>query len=146
MFRVVPRFRATALSLVAVGVTTVLCSRVVPVNATTAAMAYLLVILFIGTVATLSEGIIASFAAMLLFNYYFLPPIGKFTISDPQNWIALFAFLTVALVSSKLSTNFRRQQEKLLNSQREIERLYALSRSMLLGDSGARSGGSSSTR
>ena len=75
-------------------------------------MAYLLVILFVGTFATLSEGIIASVAAMLPFNYFFLPPIGKFTISDPQNWIALFAFLTVALVSSKLSTNFRRQQDK----------------------------------
>jgi two-component system, OmpR family, sensor histidine kinase KdpD len=136
MFRVVPRLRATGLSLVAVGLTTVLCSRFIPVNATTAAMAYLLVILFVGTVATLSEGIIASFVAMLAFNYYFLPPVGKFTISDPQNWIALFAFLTVALVSGKLSTNFRRQQEKLINSQREIERLYALSRSMLLGDSG----------
>ena len=74
MSRVVPRFRATALSLIAVGLTTVLCSRVAPVNATTAAMAYLLVILFIGTVATLSEGIIASFGAMLLFNYFFLPP------------------------------------------------------------------------
>lgn len=136
MFWVVPRFRSTAVSLVAVALTTVLFSRVIPVNATTAAMAYLLVILFVGAVATLSEGIIASVAAMLTFNYFFLPPVGKFTIADPQNWIALFAFLTVALVSSKLSMNFRRQQEELITSRLEIERLYALSRSMLLGDSG----------
>jgi two-component system, OmpR family, sensor histidine kinase KdpD len=136
MFWVVPRFRSTAVSLVAVALTTVLFSRVIPVNPTTAAMAYLLVILFVGAVATLSEGIIASVAAMLTFNYFFLPPIGKFTIADPQNWIALFAFLTVALVSSKLSMNFRRQQEELITSRLEIERLYALSRSMLLGDSG----------
>ncbi len=136
MFRVVPRFRATAVSLLAVGFITVVFTRVVSVNQTTAALAFLLVILFVGAFASLTAGVIASVAAMLAFNYFFLPPIGKFTIADPQNWIALFAFLTVALVSSKLSTNFRRQQEELIRNQREIERLYALSRSMLMGDSG----------
>ena len=38
-----------------------------------------------------------------LFNYFFLPPVGTFTIADPQNWVALFAFLAVSLVASNLS-------------------------------------------
>ena len=37
-----------------------------------------------------------SVAAMLTLKYYFLPPIHTFTISDPQNWVALFAFLATA--------------------------------------------------
>ena len=38
-----------------------------------------------------------SVVAMLAFNYYFLPPVGTLTVADPQNWVALFAFLVVAV-------------------------------------------------
>ena len=40
---------------------------------------------------------------MLCLNFFFLPPVGTFTIADPQNWVALFAFLAVSLVASNLS-------------------------------------------
>jgi len=30
---------------------------------------------------------------MFSYNYFFLPPGGQFTIAEPQNWMALFAFL-----------------------------------------------------
>jgi two-component system, OmpR family, sensor histidine kinase KdpD len=132
MLRVLPRLRSTALSLLAVAVTTVLISRVVPVNATTAGLLYLLEILLIATVATLVESVMASLAAALCFNVFFLPPIGRLTIADPQNWVALMAFLVTALVASKLSAGLRARQAEMLEAQRNIERLYALSRSMLL--------------
>lgn len=132
MLRVLPRLRATAGSLVAVVLTTILISRVVPVNATTAGLLYLLEILLIATVASLAESVIASVAASLVFNFYFLPPIGRFTVSDPQDWVALLVFLATALVASKLSADLRARQAAMLQSQRDIERLYALSRSMLL--------------
>ena len=48
-------------------------------------------------------------AARCLYNYFFLPPIGSFTIADPQNWIALFAFLASAIFISKISESERRQ-------------------------------------
>ena len=32
---------------------------------------------------------------MLALNFFFLPPIGTFTIADPQNWIALVVFLDI---------------------------------------------------
>ena len=35
---------------------------------------------------------------MLILNFFFLPPVGTFTIADPQNWIALIVFLVVAVV------------------------------------------------
>lgn len=132
MPRVLPRLRSTALSLLAVGLTTVLIGRVVPVNAITAGLLYLLEILLIATVATLVESVIASLAAALCFNVFFLPPIGRLTIADPQDWVALLAFLVTALVASKLSTGLRARQAEMLEAQRNIERLYALSRAMLL--------------
>jgi len=134
MPRVLPRLRSTALSLLAVGLTTVLISRVIPVNATTAGLLFLLEILLIATVATLVESVIASIAAALCFNVFFLPPVGRLTIADPQNWVALMAFLVTALVASKLSTGLRARQAEMLEAQRNIERLYALSRAMLLAD------------
>ena len=137
MPRVLLRPGAIALSLAAVAATTFLISRIVSVNATTAGLLFLLEILLIATVASLVESVIASVAAALCFNIYFLPPIGRLTVADPQNWIALLAFLATALVASKLSVGLRARQAEMLEAQRDIERLYALSRSMLLAsDSG----------
>ena len=44
-----------------------------------------------------------SVVAMLSFSFCSLPPVGTWTIADPQNWVALFAFLAVSLVASNLS-------------------------------------------
>jgi two-component system sensor histidine kinase KdpD len=72
-----------------------------------------------------------SVVAMLVFNYEFLPPIGKFTIADPQNWVALGAFLVTSLVGSQLSARIRRQAEEAHSRRREIERLYKFSQKLL---------------
>jgi two-component system, OmpR family, sensor histidine kinase KdpD len=71
---------------------------------------------------------------MLCFNFYFLPPFGKFSIADPQNWVALFAFLATALVASHLSDREKQQAGDAKRRQRETEQLYALSRAILLTD------------
>src|SRR5580693_7562234 len=96
-------------SLVVVAAITFTCRHLIPVNSTTAGFAYLLGILAIAATWGLIESIIASIAAMLCFNFYFLPPVGMFTIADPQNWVALFAFLTTALVASHLSDREKKQ-------------------------------------
>ena len=62
-----------ALALVAA--TTFFFSRVVPVNAATAGFFYLVAILLIATKGGLVESTIASVAAMLCINFFFLPPV-----------------------------------------------------------------------
>ena len=69
---------------------------------------------------------------MLCFNYFFLPPIGTFTIADPQNWVALFAFLATSLTASQLSARAKRRTKEAIDRQHEMERLYSLSRALLL--------------
>lgn len=123
-----------AAGLVAIAAITFICSRVIPVNATTAGFAYLLGILAIAATWGLIESVIASVAAMLCFNFFFLPPVGMFTIADPQNWVALFAFLATALVASHLSDREKKQADEAKGRQRETEQLYALSRAILLTD------------
>jgi two-component system sensor histidine kinase KdpD len=132
-------------SLVVVAAITFTCRHVIPVNSTTAGFAYLLGILAIAATWGLIESIIASIAAMLCFNFYFLPPVGMFTIADPQNWVALFAFLTTALVASHLSDREKKQADDAKGRQRETEQLYALSRAILLTDP-AQSVGSQAAR
>ena len=115
-----------------VAATDFVCYRIFKVNATTAGFAFLLDVLAIATAWGLIEATIASVAAMLCFNYFFLPPIGQFTIADPQNWIALFAFLVTALIASHVSDREKRQAYEAKARQRETEQLYALSRFILL--------------
>jgi len=103
-----------------------------PVNETTAGFAYLLAILFIAGRWGLAESIAASLTAVLAYNYFFLPPIGKLTIADPQNWVALFAFLATAITASHFSRQARMRTIEATERQKEMETLYAFSRSILL--------------
>jgi two-component system sensor histidine kinase KdpD len=92
----------------------------------------LLAILGISTYWGLAEAMVASVAAVLGFNLMFLPPVGKLTIQDPQNWVALLAFLVTAVTASQLSARARRRTAEAEERRLEIERLYALVQSMML--------------
>jgi two-component system sensor histidine kinase KdpD len=106
--------------------------KVLPVNATTASLTYLLLVLVIASAWGLYQAIFVSITATLFFNFFFLPPFGTFTIADPQNWIALMAFLATAVIASELSNRAQRQTAVAVAQGREVERLYALSRAVLL--------------
>ena len=118
--------------LAIVAAITILFVRFVPVNAATVGFAYLLAILFIGARWGLMEAIVGALAGAVSFNYFFLPPVHTFSIADPQNWVALFAFLATSITASHFSTQARHHTLDALDRQREMERLYALSRSILL--------------
>ena len=105
--------------------------RVFHVNATTVALSLLLAILVVSTIWGAAVSIFMSVAAMLAFNYYFLPPIRTLTIADPQNWVALFAFLVTAVLGSQLSARARREMEEANRRRVEVEKLYEFSQKLL---------------
>src|ERR1700730_6763041 len=76
--------------LILAGITFFYRRIITDVNSTTVALTFLLAILGVATAWGLLEAIVSSVAGMLCFNFFFLPPIGTFTIADPQNWVALF--------------------------------------------------------
>lgn len=104
-------------------------------NATTIALLYLLVILLIATRWGLRYAAPLSVLATLLFNFYFLPPLGTFTIADPQNWVALFAFLATGTVASRLAERARREAQNANQRRVELEQLYEFSQALLATDS-----------
>ncbi len=123
---------AGALGLIAA--VTFAYSRVLRVNATTVALTFLLAILGIATWWSLVEAVVASVIAVLSFNYFFLPPLGTLTIADPQNWVALTAFLVTAVAASQLSAAAKRRAAEAVERRAEMERLYNLSRALMMAD------------
>jgi len=87
------------------------------VNSTTVALSLLLVVLAAATFFGRNPALVASFFAMLSFNFFFLPPLHTWTISDPQNLVAWAAFTITAIVAGEMSAYARRRA-------RESERLY----------------------
>ena len=128
-----PDLRRLAMALAAVGLLALAFTRLTPaVNAATVAMSFLIVVLLVAATAHLWVAVTTSVAAVLVFNFFFLPPVGTFTIADPENWIALVAFLVVSLVASHLSAVGRVRTLEAVARRDELGRLFDLSRDVLL--------------
>lgn len=119
-------------SVAIVAALTFLFYRLLPVNSTTVALVFVLAVLAIATRWGLTEAIVSAVFAMLCFNFFFLPPVGTLTIADPQNWVALLTFLITAVVASQLSASVRRRELEASSRRNEVEKLYELSRAMML--------------
>ena len=124
--------RVLAALIVVVLITLVLGRWLQVTNAATVSTTYLLVVLLVAATSRLRVAVATSVAAMLALNFFFLPPVGTFTIADPHNWVALFAFLVVSLVASNLSAVARDRTEEALGRRNELARLFDLSRDVLM--------------
>jgi two-component system sensor histidine kinase KdpD len=118
-------------SLAAIAGITLFYRHFLHVNQTTVALSFLLAILAVSAVWGMAVSVFMSLAAMMAFNYFFLPPVGAFTIADPQNWVALFAFLVTSIMGSQLSSRIRSEADEAHQRRREVERLYQFSRKLL---------------
>ena len=94
------------------------------VNATTVALAFLLVVLFVATFLGRNPALAASVAAVLCFNYYFLHPVGTWTIAEWENLVAWAAFTITAVTAGEISAYARRRAEEAERQKDEIKRLY----------------------
>lgn len=124
------------------GFRSLVCALVVPVvvllykhglhaNATTVALTFLLSVLVVSANWGFWYAAFLAVLSTLAFNFFFLPPFGTFTIADPQNWVALFAFLATAVIAGQLSERARREALRANERRREIEHLYAFSQRLL---------------
>ena len=100
-------------------------------NVTTIALTFLLAVLVVSANWGFWYAAFVALLSTLAFNFFFLPPFGTFTIADPQNWAALFAFLATAMIAGQLSERARRETMRANQRRREIEHLYAFSQRLL---------------
>lgn len=102
-----------------------------PVNPTTVGFTLLVAVLLASAYWGFRVAVVLSIVATAALNFFFFPPFGTFTIADPQNWIALIAFLITALVASNLAERARREAEAANQQRRDVEHLYTLSQQLL---------------
>jgi two-component system sensor histidine kinase KdpD len=74
--------------------------------------------------------LLASVIASLCYNFFFLPPVYTFTITDPTNIAAFFFFMLVALLVSNVAAHVRIQADTAISRVRTTESLYAFSRKL----------------
>lgn len=129
-----PRFGRYVISVLIVALVVWIYFSLLHVNHTTVALTLLLYVLFVASNWGLTNAVFTSLLATLALNVFFLPPIGKITIADPQNWVSLGAFLATAIVSSRLSDHAREEAEEAKRQRREMERLYDFSQHLLTTD------------
>jgi two-component system sensor histidine kinase KdpD len=122
----------TIASLAAIALVAALLRLLPVISPTTVSLALLLIVLATATIGRLRVAIVASIGAMLTLNFFFLPPVGAFAIADPQNWIALFAFLVVAVIASNLSAAAQERAREAVARRNEVTRLFDLTRDVLL--------------
>lgn len=72
----------------------------------------------------------ASVAASLCYNFFFIPPIYTFTITDPTNVAAFVLFTVIAMVVSNVAARVRTQADAAIGRIRTTEQLYAFSRKL----------------
>jgi two-component system sensor histidine kinase KdpD len=98
----------------------------------------MLIFLFVVVIVSLLGGfwpaLAAAVAASLLLNYYFIPPIHQFTISDPQNLLALVVFVAIAALVSRVVDQAARRTSEAARSNAEAETLSTLAGSLLRGE------------
>ncbi|MGE3404185.1 MAG: DUF4118 domain-containing protein, partial [Vicinamibacterales bacterium] len=102
------------------------------INPTTVGLTLLLVVLGSAAIGRLWVATVVAFVATGAYNYYFFPPLGTFTISDPQNWVAVVAFLVAAVVASNLSAAAQARTREAIARRDEVTRLFDLTRDVLL--------------
>ena len=94
------------------------------VNATTVALAFLLVVLFVALFWGSRPALLASVLGLFCFNFFFLPPLYTLTVAHAENWIALIVFFTTALAVGQLSARAKQRAEEAETGKRQIENLY----------------------
>jgi len=78
----------------------------------------------------LIPSLLATVAASLCYNFFFLPPVYTFTITDPTNVAAFVLFTVVAVIVSNIAARGRTHTVTALERVRTIESLYAFSRKL----------------
>lgn len=100
-------------------------------NALTVPLVYLVVVLATAVIGGIGAGVATSIASFLALNFYFLPPYHTFIIGAPQDIVALFVFLVVAVVTSQLVSRLQAREREAERRAAELETLAGLTSALL---------------
>lgn len=93
-----------AVAVLAIGAATA-AGVLLGVNPTTFALVLFTLVLFLGAWRGVGGGILASLLATACLNFFFLPPLHKWHVEDPENWVALGCFLVSSILAGRIVTH-----------------------------------------
>ena len=125
--------RGCLAGLAAVVLMTVI-ARGLHLNLSASGSLYFLIVVMVSVIWGFAEASVTSLIAVCCLNYYFVPPELTWSVADPQNWVALATFEIIALTVSRLSTRAQGQARAEARHRMEVQKLYELSRRILLLD------------
>jgi two-component system sensor histidine kinase KdpD len=95
---------------------------------------YLLLVLWLAARWGRGPAVAGSVVAFLLYDFFFVPPVGTFNVRGPAEVLELAVLLAVALVTSQLAASQRRAQATAEALAKDSRSLYELATSMLRAD------------
>ncbi len=102
---------------------------VVPVVSTS--VLYLLPVLLVAGYWGLWLALPTAVASALAWNFFHIPPTGRFTIAEEENWVALVVFLVAAVVVSALADVSRSRAVEAERRRSEADLLAEMGRTLL---------------
>ncbi|WP_375137985.1 sensor histidine kinase [Streptomyces sp. CG 926] len=103
-------------------------------NLTSEALLFLVTVVGVACIGGVASALIAALTAALLLNYWFMPPIGEFTMSDPDSVLALVVFAVVAATVAAAADRSLRLSRRAARATAEAETMSALAGSIVRGD------------
>ena len=103
------------------------------VNLTSEALLFLLAVVGVACIGGVTSAVIASVTASLLLNYWFIPPIGQFTLDDPNALLALGVFTVVAATVAAVVDRSLRLSRRSARATAEAETMSSLAGSIVRG-------------
>jgi two-component system, OmpR family, sensor histidine kinase KdpD len=95
---------------------------------------YVLPVLALSISWGLAFGLLTGVLSAAAFNFFHLEPVGRFTIADSRDWVALLTFLAVAAAASSLAEAARARADEAVDRRREADLAVELARLLLGGD------------
>lgn len=95
---------------------------------------YLLAVLLVASIWGLWLGLLTALASAAAFNFFHIPPTGRFTIADEENWVALAVFFVAAVVASELAQRARQRAAEAEERRREADLAAEMARLLLRGE------------
>jgi two-component system sensor histidine kinase KdpD len=132
-----PRRRMTAFLLAAIGLplqTVVLAAARDSVGLPSVLLLYLVTVLAVGAVGGALPALCAAVSAFLLANWYFTPPLYRFTVGERENVLALVIFVVAASLVSYLVDVAARRREELTRVRVEAEAMARMAGSLTRED------------
>jgi two-component system sensor histidine kinase KdpD len=133
-----PRSRAAGVAVAAAAVvaTTLVIyplREVVPPIST--GVVYLVAVLLLSTYWGLWLGLVSAVASALAFNFFHIPPTGRLTIAEPENWVALAVYLVAAAIASTVADAARSRTAEAERRREEADLAAEMARILLGGAS-----------